>query len=208
MFVTPLLEKKRGVAVAKICLKRLFFNQTRILSNWNKMSTEHLFTTVAKFEKLLKKMGELRCLVLWKKKAKEMEPKTFQRFVSSKDDTHVLFFAVGLILREVDENKKNLCLSKVKDVISRSGQKMTLFFVVASIVFTFLLKGEKNKPAWINISVTYPLVKTYIDEFLVTQGDWEFHICVLGFLKSIWNNPADKIMVLIVHLFPVSSLWI
>ena len=59
----------------------------------------------------------------------------------------------------------------------------------------FFEKVERTKPLeWI-----YPLVKIYIDEFLATQSDWEFRICVLGFLRSIWTNPAEKNMLLIVY---------
>ena len=146
MFVTPLLEKKEVLLLLRSVWNVCFLTRQEYCQIEIKCPQNIFLQQLPSLKNCWKKWGQLRflnCVV--EKKAKEMEPKTFQRFVSSKDDTHVLFFVVGLICREVDENKKNLCLSKVEDVISRSSQKLTLFFVIASILFAFLLKKKQTR---------------------------------------------------------------
>ena len=69
------------------------------------------------------------------------------------------------------------------------------YFKLHQAFFTFLWKSWKNKSAW----WIYPLVKLYIDEFLATQSDWDDRIYFFGFLRSIWTNPAEKNMLLIVY---------
>ena len=59
-------------------------------------------------------------------------------------------------------------------------------------VFQTSFKSWKDKSARINISVTYPLVKIYMGEFLFTQTDWANGICFLRLLRSIWTKLADK----------------
>ena len=87
-------------------------------------------------------------------------------------------------------------------------RNLSKYFTLHQAFFKFRLKVEKGNSARFNISVTYPLVKIYKDEFLSTQSDWTNGICFLGFLNSIWTNRAEKIMLLIVHPETFSSLWI
>ena len=72
---------------------------------------------------------------------------------------------------------------------------LSIFQLASSVFSHFFEKVERTKPLeWI-----YPLVKIYIDEFLTTQSDWDDRIYFFGFLRSIWSNPAEKNMLLIVY---------
>ena len=71
-------------------------------------------------------------------------------------------------------------------------RNLSKYFTLHQAFFKFLLKVEKSKSARFNISVTYPLVKIYMGEFLFTQTDWANGICFLRLLRSIWTKLADK----------------